>query len=355
MPYEAYFKAASECLVIVGRDGRIIEVNHQTERLFGFDNQELIGRPVEILIPDRVREVHAQHVFNYFKAPRTRAMGTGMRLLGRRKDGTEFPVEVSLTYAPGTVRGDLVVAAVVDITQRLALEREARRAESITSMGTFAAGVAHDLNNPLQIILSRAELILQTAQDSLPSEVREDLSVIQRHAERTSKIVAEFLRISRQRTRALAPLALGRLIDDALLLMGDQLRSGNINIDARVDPELPPIVGDETALERVLINLLSNARDAMPNGGSISIRVEKGEERPGWVRLVVEDNGPGIAPDALTKIFDMLYTTKTDGTGLGLWLSRRIVQEHGGRIDVKSEAGKGTAFTIMLPAGAESS
>ncbi|SRR5579885_19450 len=353
MPYEEYFKAASESLLIVGRGGLILEVNPQAESLFGYQSEELVGRPVEVLVPERLRDIHQKHVVGFFNAPRTRTMGTGLKLVGRRKDGTEFPLEVSLTYAPGTRRGDVVVAAAIDISQRLALEREARRAESITSLGTIAAGIAHDLNNPLQVILSRAEL-LQALGDSLPSEVREDLEVIQRHAQRATRIVEEFLRVSRQREKDYAPLQVSRVVDDALLLMGDQLNSSKIGVEILSQRELPPIMGDTTALERVLINLLSNARDAMRDGGRLRIETGLSDDRPGWVRLRVTDSGPGIEPGALNRIFDLLYTTKPDGTGLGLWLSRRIIQEHSGRIEVQSELGRGTTFTITLPALEES-
>ncbi len=350
MPYEEYFKAASESLIVVGRDGLILEVNAKTEDLFDHKPEELVGQPIEILLPDRVRRLHREHVAGFFAAPRTRTMGTGLKLVGRRKDGIEFPVEVSLTYAPGTRRGDVVVAAVIDITQRLGLEREARRAESVTSLGTIAAGIAHDLNNPLQVILSRVELMQQTLEDALGAEAREDLAVVHRHAQRAARIVDEFLRLSRQREKNIAPLHLGRLVDDALLLMGDQFQSKGIRVDVVLNREMPPVVGDVTALERVLINLLSNARDVLPEGGKLRIEAGTLHDRPGWVRLSVTDNGPGIEPAALNKVFDLLYTTKTDGTGLGLWLSRRIVQEHSGKIEVQSEVGKGTTFTITLPA-----
>ncbi|MGH9830882.1 MAG: PAS domain S-box protein, partial [Blastocatellia bacterium] len=155
MPYEQYFRTATESLIIVDRAGRIVEANLTTEKLFGYDPDELTGRPIEVLLPESLRELHRGHVERYFAEPRTRAMGKGLNLVGRRQDGSEFPVDISLTYAPGTSRGDLVIAAISDITERLALEHEARMAESATSLGTFAAGIAHDLNNPLQVIRSR--------------------------------------------------------------------------------------------------------------------------------------------------------------------------------------------------------
>ena len=348
MPYEAYFKVASESLIIVDRSGLIVEANAKTERLFGYSHAELVDQPVEILLPEQLRELHRLHREGYFAAPRTRSMGVGLNLVGRRKDGSEFPVEVSLTYAQATSRGDLVVAAVTDISQRLALEREARRVETISALGTIAAGIAHDLNNPLQIILSRAELLL--AEEALTTEARGDLAVIQRHAQRGSRIVDDFVQLSRHNKKPGAPVDINRVVADTLLLMGEQLRKAGINVRTTLDRNLPLVIGDATALERVLVNLLTNARDVMPGGGAVTIDSNRLSERPQWLRLTVADTGPGIAPGALRRIFELLYTTRSDGTGLGLWLSRRIVLEHNGKIEVESVPGKGTIFTIMLPA-----
>jgi len=351
MPYEDYFQAATEGLIIVDRRGRIAEANPGAERLFGYSEEELIGQPVELLIPEQLRELHHKHVDSYFTAPRTRVMGRGLSLAGRRKDGSEFPAEISLTYARGTRRGDLVVAAVIDISQRLALEQEVRRAETLTSLGTLAAGIAHDLNSPLQVIHSRSELLMEMLSTTETSEISEDVATIHRQAQRASAIIDGFLELSRQRERAVAPVDVNEVVDRALLLIGDQMRKIGISVEASLDRALPEIAADAIAIERVLINLLTNARDAMPHGGAIMIASGVVIEHPEWLRLTVADTGPGIHPDSLGKVFDLLYTTKTGGTGLGLWLSRRIIQEHSGKIDVQSELGRGTTFTIRLPMG----
>ena len=349
MPYEDYFQAATEGLIIVDHRGRIAEANPGAERLFGYSEEELIGQPVELLIPKQLRELHHKHVDSYFTTPRTRVMGRGLSLAGRRKDGSEFPVEISLTYARGTRRGDLVVAAVIDISQRLAREQEVRRAETLTSLGTLAAGIAHDLNSPLQVIHSRSELLMEMLSTTEKSEISEDVATIHRQAQRASAIIDGFLELSRQRERAVAPVDINEVVDRALLLIGDQMRKIGISVEASLDRALPEIAADAIAIERVLINLLTNARDAMPRGGAIMIASGLASEQPDWLRLTVADTGPGIHPDSLGKVFNLLYTTKTGRTGLGLWLSRRIIQEHSGKIDVQSELGRGTTFTIRLP------
>lgn len=349
MPYEEYFKTASESLIITDRQGLIIEANLKTCQLFGYAAEELVGQPIETLIPERLRDRHRKHRASYAAAPRSRPMGICMNLAARRKDGSEFPVEISLTFAPGTSRGDLVIAAVIDVSERLGLEREAHRAETMNSLGIVAAGIAHDLNNPLSVILSRVELLMESSETLTPEILHEDLAVIQRQARRASNLVSGFLELSRHGAKRAAPIHLNELVERALLLVGEQLRKSGIRVAVSLDDDLPTVLGEGVALERVLINLLNNARDAMPTGGAVRIETGRMRERPDWLRLSVGDSGPGIPAEAMAKIFDLLYTTKPGGTGLGLWLSRRIVQEHRGIIEVRSELGKGATFTLALP------
>ena len=355
MPYEEYFKAACEGLIIVDLSGQIIEANPAAERLFGYSEEELVGQPVESLVPMKLRELHAKRVQDYLKAPRTRALGRGLNLAGRRKDGSQFPVEISLTYARGTPRGDLAIAAVTEITERLALEREARRADTLISLGTVAAGIAHDLSGPLQVIRSLSELVLELPSTTPISEVNRDLAAVQRQAQRAAQIVAEFLELARRNDKIAAPVDINNIVDGALLLVGESMRSAGIKVKSRLDRTLPQITGHRVALERVLINLLTNAQEAMQQGGDVEIVTGQLPDEPGWLHVTVADSGPGIAPDSLSKLFDMDYTTKSKGSGLGLWLSRRIIQEHQGKIQVQSELGRGTTFTIKLPMGDYSS
>lgn len=349
MPYEEYFNDASEGLIIVDRSGHILETNPSADQLFGYSEAELVGQPIEFLMPARIHELHRKHMQDFFALPRTRAMGNGLNLAARRKDGSEFPVEISLNYARDTPRGNLVVAAVVDISGRLALEIAARRAETVHSIGTMAAGIAHDLGTPLQVIRARAELLMEATRTATDSEKSDDAAAIYRQAQRAGHIVEGFLELSGQREKTITNVDLQQVIDHVLLLIGDQIRKVEIEVRTNMQPNLPTIMGDGVALERVLINLIENARDAMPEGGSIVITSGLISERPGWLHLSIADTGSGIPADALGKVFSMLYTTKPRGGGLGLWLSQRIVQEHNGRIEVQSEPGKGATFTITLP------
>ncbi len=350
-PYRRYFECASEALVVVNPDGRILEINPAAERLFGYRTDELVAQPVEVLLMDSLRQIHQEHVAEYVRNPQNRPMGCGAKLLARRKDGELVPVEISLTYAAGTPRGDLIVAAVSDISRRLELETQARGAETINSLGTFAAGIAHDLNNPLQVIRSRTERLLQGGTEGLPSQLIEDLAAIHRQALHASQLVEAFFELAQRRRRKTAHtrLDINGFVQRTLLLVREQFKQLGIGIEAELETGLPPIDGDATKLERVLMNLLVNASEAMPNGGSIAVRTRILNDSPGWLCLSVTDTGTGIAADDLGKVFDLLYTAKPEGTGLGLWMCRRIVHEHNGTIEVRSELGQGTEFDIKLP------
>lgn len=345
----AYFDSAQWGIISIDRQGLIRRANPKAQELFGYTGEELAGQSIDILIPERIRARHAVHRKDYFAAPRNRPMGIGMDLTARRKDGSEFPVEVSLHLIKTEAEG-VVSAFVSDISERLKLEREARRGETLTALGAVAAGVAHELNNPLAVVSSRIELMMQTGANELSPQMRGDLEVVRRNAGRASQIASELLNSARQRRLERQLVNLNDLINETVLLFREQFRRDAIALKVSAAETLPAVKGDRSALGQVLINLLTNARDALGANGEIRISAAVAPDRPGFVQLRVEDSGPGIPPDARAKIFDVFYTTKHNGTGLGLWLSRRIVLEHQGRIEVESEPGHGTAFTITLPA-----
>jgi len=351
MPYEGYFETAIESLVVVDREGRILEANHATAALFGYDPSELTGQQIEILIPERFRELHVKHRADYMAAPRSRAMGIGLDLAGRRKDGREFPVDVSLTFVHKEEE-EFVVCIVTDISERLMREREARKGEMLRTLGSVAAGVAHDLTNPLTVILSRIELMLAESQD-LPNQLREDLEVVRRHAQRASRIAQDLLALAQQRPRAYEPVSLNQVAENSLLLVASEMARSGIQVKTALDPQLPTVFADRGALEQVLVNVLINAQEAMPEGGMVEIKTETLAGAPERVRLLVADNGCGIPAEAQPKLFNFLYTTKPAGSGLGLWLCRRIMQEHGGDIEVQSEPGRGATFRLTLPVASE--
>ena len=234
----------------------------------------------------------------------------------------------------------------------LARERDlARRAEKLAALGTLAAGLAHELNNPIGIMSSRIELMLMEDEASgLTPALREDLTVLHRHAQRVARIASGLLSFARQSSGERMPVDLNHVVSETLLLAERQMTKEGIRVETHLAPRLPAILGDANTLQQVLLNLLTNAWDALANGGEIRIETSVAAEGTNPVRLVIADNGPGIAPEALPRIFDPFFSTKATGTGLGLSITDGIVREHGGTIDVESSPGKGTRFVLAFPA-----
>ena len=346
-----YFESSVEGIISADGAGRIRQVNPRGQELFGYDESELVGQPIEVLVPQRFHYRHEAHRDGFFKAPKSRMMGRGMEVAVRRKDGSEFPAEISLNVVHSR-RGELIIAFVADISERLAMEREARRNETVDALAAVAAGVAHELNNPLAVMAARIELMLASDQD-LSAETREDMLVLQKNIERASRISHSMLSVARQRPGVRYAMDMNVAVEEAMLMVGAEARGGMLRYETNLDRSLPEVMAERTSLEQVLINLILNARDA----GARLIRIETAPAPglAGHLRLSVSDDGSGIKSDALEKLFRPFFTTKAKGTGLGLWLSQRIVQDHGGSIAVESVAGKGATFTITLPTIDESS
>jgi PAS domain S-box-containing protein len=346
------FEAASEGVVVVDPHGRIVSVNGKAEELFGYARSELIGQPVEMLMPDRYRDAHPRHRREYFASPRSRPMGRGLDLAGRRKDGSEFPIEISLSPIE-TDEGPQSVALVTDITQRLAVERASRQAERLASLGSLSAGIAHEINNPIGIITSRIELMLiDAAEHALPPAAVDDLHVLHRNAMRVASIAQRFLSFARQSPAERSSVDLNRVVAQTVELVERQIGEG-VRIVAALAAASPPILGHANALQQVLLNLIMNARDAMAGTGEIQIATGVSPEQPERIWLRVTDTGPGIPPEAMSRIFDPFYTTKASGTGLGLSVSYGIIRDHSGTVDVESSLGKGTTFVLSFPIVAE--
>jgi PAS domain S-box-containing protein len=336
-----------EGLIALDRDGRIVAWNRAMEQWCGVPGDELMGRALFDVNPNFKHEAVAEPL---------------RRLL--RGDVEEFKLEgvphetlrgehVAWNIRGGLIRQGAAAAGVVllieDITERVGLERVARQSEKLAALGTLAAGLAHELNNPIGIISSRAELMLLEAESApLSADVADDLRVIHRHAQRVARIAQGLLSFSRHSSGERGRVDLNRVVDETLLLVEKMIVKDGVTLRRALTPGLPPIWGDANALQQVVMNLVTNARDAVKGGGEISVETSAAVEPAGSVQLVVRDSGPGIPPEILPKIFDPFFTTKAEGTGLGLSISYGIVREHQGTVDVQSAPGKGTTFVLTF-------
>jgi signal transduction histidine kinase len=214
----------------------------------------------------------------------------------------------------------------------------------------MAAGLAHELNNPIGVISSRIEIMLLDVEgQAIHGQLAEDLRVLHRHAQRVARIAQGLLSFSRQSSGLHGPVDLNHLVEETLLLVERPIAKQGVTVTRRLAPDLPPLWGDGNTLQQVVLNLLTNARDAVDGGGEITVETSRAAGEPDAVRLLVRDTGPGIPPEALPRIFDPFFTTKAEGTGLGLSVSYGIVRDHHGTVDVESRPGEGTTFILTFP------
>jgi PAS domain S-box-containing protein len=341
-------ESLGEGVVTLDLEGRITGWNRAIEERYGIAATEVIGQSLLDRFPNYAQEGLA--------APLRRLLG------GEIEDFTLEALIHETLYAGQVVqnlKGTLLrqggrpagaVLLIQDITERVAMERSARQGEKLAALGTLAAGLAHELNNPIGIISSRIEIMLLDAEaEPLSPAVMEDLRVLHRHAQRVARIAQGLLSFARQSSGQRGPVDLNQLVEETLLLMEKQVVRDGIAVKRALAPDLPPVWGDGNALQQVMVNLLTNARDALVGGGEIAVRTGPAPGQAGAVRLIVSDTGPGIPPDVLPRIFDPFFTTKSEGTGLGLSISYGIVREHKGSVDVQSRPGEGTTFILTFP------
>ena len=458
-------------ILMVDKSGLILLVNQQIEQLFGYERVELIGRPVEMLVPQRMRSNHAGDRDEFFAHAEHRGMGKGRDLSGVRKDGTEFPIEIGLNpiraqeglrvlasvvdigerkraerllqkerdfsdavletagalvvvldregrilrfnraceqttgysseevvgrYAwdlfliPDEVAGvravferlrggeprndyenywkgkdgglrriswsntiltdpngrvEYVVAAGLDITDLKHVQEQLRKTEQIAELGTLASGMAHEIGTPMNVILGRAEYLLQRTADEV---MKKGLTTIVTQIERITKVMNQLLAFARRRTPERRAIDLAEIVDESLEMFEERIVQSRITVAKTIEPSLPPVRADRDQLIQVLVNLVTNSLHAMPEGGRLGLRLAR---EGSHLCLCLSDTGHGMPEEVRSKVFEPFFTTKDfgKGTGLGLTVVKGIIDEHGGTIAIESIVGKGTTFCIRLP------
>lgn len=349
-------ESAPDAMVVIDASGTILFVNHQVTALFGYDTQEVVGQAVEMLLPERFRTRHTAHRSAYAGAVRVRPMGVGLELFARRRDGSEFPVEISLS--PIQQQGGLIVAAAIrDVTDRARVEREIREAHAAAdranqSKGRFLATASHDLRQPLQALSLLNGTLRRLVQDPDAHEV---LGQQEQAIGAMSRLLNALLDISKLESGSVRPeiceFHVGRLLAEMRLEFAGLAASKGIELV--VENSTAQGRSDPTLLAQALKNLIANAIK-YTSAGSVRLRaVNSGDS----VRIEVSDTGRGIAPEHLPCIFDEFYqvgvaaNTSRDGYGLGLSIVQRVVRLLDVRIDVHSVPGEGSTFGLVIPAG----
>jgi PAS domain S-box-containing protein len=336
---------AAPCgMILVDGAGRIVMANPVTTEIFGYPRETLLGQPIEMLVPEHARRVHVPHRHTFYGAAHKRRLGYGRELHGLHQSGREIPLEIGLT--PVVHEGEpYVLASIVDITERKRLEREFLQAQRMEAVGRVAGGVAHDFNNLLTAIAGYSELMLEDPMQTNGN--RSQLEEILKAADRARRLTQQLLAFSRQ--QVLEPRALNpHQMIAGLAPMLRRLIREDVTLDIAAAPDTGNVLADPGQFEQVIMNLVVNARDAMPRGGTIRIDIENAGDD---VVIRVADTGTGMSADTLTHLFEPFYTTKEAGKGTGLGLSTvyGIVKQSGGHIDVASALDNGTTFVISLP------
>jgi PAS domain S-box-containing protein len=354
---------------IVGSDarGRITLVNALTERLFGYERSELLGRPIEVLLPPEFHRAHVTDRQAYLRDPGMRPMGAGREVFGVTRDGRRFPVSVTLSTV-GSGDDVTVLAAVNDLTdrvrserERVQLEKQLHQLQRLESVGQLAGGIAHDFNNLLAVILNYASFVSESVEAG--SELHGDVCQIIAAAERAAGLTRQLLLFSRMEPTEVQNLDLNEVAGEMRALLRRTIGE-DVEIRTELAERVAVVAMDRTQLDQVLMNLVLNARDAMADGGSITIEtamadVDDREEWPSlelapgrYVRLSVTDTGTGMTRETMARALEPFFTTKPrgEGTGLGLAMVYGVVTKAGGGVHLYSEPGLGTTVTVYLPA-----
>lgn len=357
--FRRVFEAAPNAMIMVDEDGRIVLVNAEAERVFGYTREELTGATIEALVPVHLHRDHSGWRSAFQAKPEARAMGAGRNLFARRKDGSEVPIEIGLN--PITMEGGLfVVASVIDISERRRAELEAQglrqdlaHISRVATMGELTAAIVHELSQPLTAIRTNAEVGLRLLASGKKDtkelvEILQDIVDSDRHA---GQVIQHMRSLFKKGEVERRPLLLNNLVHDVISLVGNDALLRNVSVSLDLDPRLLPVPGDRVQLQQVLLNLVMNAFDAMaeqsdpPRRLIVRTRTVAGR----WVQLDVADSGPGIAVDKVDSIFDPFVTTKSTGMGMGLSVSRTIVRAHEGKIWAENAPEGGAVVHLVLP------
>jgi len=352
----AFLESAPDATVIVDDAGTMQVVNVQTEALFGYRREALVGQSIEMLIPERFRSGHAAHRQRYFDEPQRRPMGAGIELYGRQRDGSEFPVEISLSSV-GSDQQRLISAAIRDISRRRKMEQQSRilqrelaHAWQQTMMGEMAAGLAHELNQPLTAITQYCDAALTaiTTDETDQPDAVQFLGDAYEQAQRAGTIIRQLKQFIRKSETEKSPVALNDLIAQTVELIEPDARDKNIEIILALEDDIADIILNRVQVAQVLVSLIRNSVDAIETSSNDERVVTIGSTSvDGCVQITVQDTGPGLS--SIEDAFSPYETSKDEGIGMGLSISRSIIEAHSGRLWAEQEIGAGARFHFTLP------
>jgi two-component system, LuxR family, sensor kinase FixL len=351
--------AAPNAMIMVDSAGVINFANASAATVFGYSLSELIGCPIEMLIPERFRGRHPGYRKDFLSHPSRREMGVGRDLFGRRKDGSEFPVEVGLSPM-ATAQGVFVLASLIDISARKEAELEHERQNMelarvgrVTLMGELAASLAHEVNNPVGAMVANAnagQRLLAAGKIGV-EEITELLADIVADGRRAGEIIQGIRNMVRKREAPRSLVEINDIINNLVRIVRAEAIGREVKVTAEVDSDAGQIWGDPVMLLQVLLNLTMNAFEAMAAVPTDSRRlvVRAGRDGNGDVLVSVRDSGPGFPSGTAEQLFEPFFSTKAEGTGMGLAIARSIIEAHGGTLLAENCDDQGACFTIRFP------
>ena len=355
---EAILESAVDAIITIDDAGRIETVNPATEELFHYERSELVGRNITCLMPEPYRSAHDTYLRNYFSTGNRKIIGIGREVIGARKDGTTFPMHLSV--GEFQVDGQTFFTGIVhDLSQKERTEHALRQAQKMEAIGQLTGGIAHDFNNLLTVVIGNLELVDMMLSEQKPRDL---LRQAQEAAELGSRLTDRLLTFARRQHLSSAQVDLNGSVLGLIDLLRRTLGEP-IDLSTVLSPDLWPVWADRSQLESAIVNLAVNARDAMPLGGKLivetrNVRVDSGYGAtegglaPGdYVHLSVTDSGTGMPAEIRDRVFEPFFTTKDAGrgTGLGLSMVYGFAKQSGGHVTIYSEVGQGTVVNIYLP------
>jgi two-component system sensor kinase FixL len=358
-PLDALMEAAADAIIIIDGDGVISRFNRAAERLFGYTEDDVLGRNVSVLMPEGDGRLHDGYIRHYVATGDARIIGKGREVTGRKRDGAEFPMHLSV----GEIRqgdGSRFVGIVRDLSEMRAtreqvrhLEEQLLHADRLVILGELTAGIAHEINQPLTAIAAYADAgcsLIHRAGDPPRQDMHSICERIGEQSRRAAEVVQRLRKLVRSGTVARARHDINQIITNVLLLFEYEQKKYHINIVFEPLDGVERLFVDEIQIQQILVNLVKNGMDAIAaaeiGDGRIVIEVEQLEND---VVVSVTDNGPGVAEADRARMFEAFFTTKPKGVGLGLSICKSIAAAHGGSLRYAAAPVRGSRFTLSLP------